>query len=58
MNRQFVYENVSFEYRLLLEPRQTLAATVFPTQAILAKARSKPLTSGSMTSCAGSSGGF
>lgn len=38
MNKQFVYENIVFDYCLMLEDRKTIAATVFPTQALMVKA--------------------
>jgi len=38
MEHRFTYGNVAFEYSLLLEARKTIAATVFPTRALLVKA--------------------
>ncbi len=38
MDRQFVYRNVSIDYCLMLENRKTIAATVFPTRAVMVKA--------------------
>lgn len=38
MEQRFTYENVSFEYHLILEERKTIAATVYPNQSISVKA--------------------
>jgi len=38
MERCFSYQNVSFDFYLMLEDRKTVAATVFPTQALVVKA--------------------
>ena len=38
MDRHFAYKNVSFGYHLMMEDRKTIAATVFPTQALIVKA--------------------
>lgn len=38
IERHFVYQNVSFDFYLILENRKTVSATVFPTQALVVKA--------------------
>lgn len=37
-SREFTYENVSFNYHLILENRKTIAATVYPSENLLVKA--------------------
>ena len=37
---KFTYENIAFDYHLILERRKTITATVFPTKALLVKAPS------------------
>ena len=38
INRHFAWQNVSFDFYLMLEDRKTVSATVFPTQTLLVKA--------------------
>jgi predicted metal-dependent hydrolase len=38
MEQRFTYENVSFDYQLILEDRKTIAATVYPNQSVSVKA--------------------
>ncbi len=38
MEKQFIFENIAFAYHLMLEPRKTIAATVYPNQAVVIKA--------------------
>jgi predicted metal-dependent hydrolase len=38
MEQHFTYENVSFDYQLILEDRKTIAATVYPNESISVKA--------------------
>jgi len=38
MEQRFTYENVSFDYHLILEERKTIAATVHPNQSVAVKA--------------------
>jgi len=38
MERQFVYENIAFDYQLFLEKRKTVSLTVFPNQSVVVKA--------------------
>jgi len=36
--QRFVYENIAFGYHLMLEPRKTISATVYPNQSVIVKA--------------------
>ncbi len=38
MQKHFTYENIAFDYYLILEERKTLAATVYPNQSVVVKA--------------------
>lgn len=38
MKKRFTYENIAFDYHLMLEPRKTIAATVYPNQSVVVKA--------------------
>ena len=38
MEQRFTYEDVAFDYQLILEDRKTIAATVYPNQAVAVKA--------------------
>tara|TARA_B110001469_G_C9605913_1_gene301248 strand:- start:210 stop:914 length:705 start_codon:yes stop_codon:yes gene_type:complete len=38
MEQRFTYENISFDYQLILEDRKTIAATVYPNESISVKA--------------------
>ena len=38
MEKRFTYENIAFDYHLMLEQRKTIAATVYPNQSVVVKA--------------------
>ena len=38
ITRQFIFKNIAFQYHLILEERKTIAASVFPSQAVVVKA--------------------
>jgi len=38
MEKQFIFENIAFDYHLMLESRKTIAATVYPNQSVVVKA--------------------
>ena len=38
MEKRFTYENIAFDYHLILENRKTIAATVYPNQSVVVKA--------------------
>lgn len=38
MEQRFTYENITFDYHLILEQRKTIAATVYPNQSVVVKA--------------------
>ncbi len=38
MEKRFTYENIAFDYFLILEKRKTIAATVYPNQSVVVKA--------------------
>jgi predicted metal-dependent hydrolase len=41
MEKRFTYENIAFDYHLILEKRKTIAVTVYPNQSVVVKAPSK-----------------
>ncbi|MBN2686248.1 MAG: M48 family metallopeptidase [Pontiellaceae bacterium] len=38
MEKRFTYENIAFDYHLIMEDRKTIAATVYPNQSVVVKA--------------------
>lgn len=41
MEKRFIFENVAFDYHLILEKRKTIAVTVYPNQSVVVKAPSR-----------------